>query len=251
MVGLQSELDGKSDSDHGHGINDVSGLQTALAGKSDDGHNHGINDVTGLQTALSGKSALDHDHGISDVTGLQAALSGKSDSDHGHDGYMRLVSGLGSGENLNNRIATGMYHQGSNAMAGSGSNYPIAQAGMLVVHASTYIYQTYQTYEGSAFFFRARYGTTWYPWKKLFHSGNVSELDARYLGKTAKAESAVYADRAATADKLSGYTYSQVVAAARSGMMSDVSMATLAGWLESDLIRLGFRKDDGVPNGNL
>jgi hypothetical protein len=36
-------------------ISDVTGLQTALDGKTATGHGHAISDVTGLQTALDGK----------------------------------------------------------------------------------------------------------------------------------------------------------------------------------------------------
>ena len=39
-------------------ISTVNGLQTALDGKSDTGHGHAISDVNGLQTALDGKAAL-------------------------------------------------------------------------------------------------------------------------------------------------------------------------------------------------
>ncbi|WKV16963.1 tail repeat like protein [Microcystis phage MJing1] len=59
-------------------ISDVTGLQTALDGKAASSHGHAISDVTGLQTALDGKAAADHDHAIGDVTGLQDALDGKA-----------------------------------------------------------------------------------------------------------------------------------------------------------------------------
>lgn len=49
-------------------IADVAGLQTALDGKSATGHGHSIGDVTGLQTALDGKSAVGHAHAAADVT---------------------------------------------------------------------------------------------------------------------------------------------------------------------------------------
>ena len=82
VTGLQTELDGKALSSHGHGIADVTDLQTALDGKASSSHSHGISDVTGLQTSLDGKASSVHAHGISDVTGLQTALDGKAATSH-------------------------------------------------------------------------------------------------------------------------------------------------------------------------
>jgi hypothetical protein len=77
VTGLQTALDGKSNTGHTHVINDVTGLQTALDGKTNTGHTHTIANVTGLQTALDGKSNTGHTHVINDVTGLQTALNAK------------------------------------------------------------------------------------------------------------------------------------------------------------------------------
>lgn len=60
-------------------IGDVANLQTTLDGKAASVHGHVISDVTGLQTALDGKAAVGHSHAISDVTGLQTALDNKAD----------------------------------------------------------------------------------------------------------------------------------------------------------------------------
>lgn len=57
VAGLQTALDGKAASSHGHTVSDVTGLQAALDGKSSVGHTHAIADVAGLQTALDGKQA--------------------------------------------------------------------------------------------------------------------------------------------------------------------------------------------------
>lgn len=92
VTGLQTELDGKALSSHGHGISDVADLQTALDGKASSVHSHGISDVTGLQTALDGKSSSSHTHAISAVTGLQTALDGKAGTVHTHE--ISAVSGL-------------------------------------------------------------------------------------------------------------------------------------------------------------
>jgi len=80
---LQTALNAKSDTGHGHAILDVSGLQTALDAKAPLSHSHIIADVTGLQTALDNKQAagsyanLTHGHAIADVTNLQTTLDGK------------------------------------------------------------------------------------------------------------------------------------------------------------------------------
>jgi len=84
ITGLSSALDGKADSSHGHTIADVAGLQTALDAKAASSHGHAIADVTGLADALDGKAASSHGHAISDVTGLQTALAGKANVSHGH-----------------------------------------------------------------------------------------------------------------------------------------------------------------------
>jgi len=52
----------------------TSNVQTQLDGKSNTGHGHAIGDVTGLQTELDGKSANGHGHAIADVTNLQSTL---------------------------------------------------------------------------------------------------------------------------------------------------------------------------------
>ena len=56
---------------------DISTINTSLDGKSATGHGHTVADVTGLQTALDGKSGTGHGHTVADVTGLQTALDAK------------------------------------------------------------------------------------------------------------------------------------------------------------------------------
>ncbi|MDF1801732.1 SGNH/GDSL hydrolase family protein [Thalassovita sp.] len=51
----QAALNGKSATDHGHEIGDMTGLQDALDGKSATGHGHEIADVSGLAEALAAK----------------------------------------------------------------------------------------------------------------------------------------------------------------------------------------------------
>jgi len=56
-------------------ISTVTGLQTALDGKSNTGHTHSEADVTGLTADLAGKAATVHTHAQADVTGLTALLA--------------------------------------------------------------------------------------------------------------------------------------------------------------------------------
>jgi hypothetical protein len=69
-------------------ISDVTGLQTALDGKSATGHGHVISDVTGLQTAIDEKAATSHSHTVADVTTLpeiiQGLETGKAEVSHRH-----------------------------------------------------------------------------------------------------------------------------------------------------------------------
>lgn len=68
--------------------------------------------------------------------------------------------------NLNSYTTTGFYHQPGNANAASGSNYPIKEAGLLVVYNSSYIYQTYYHYNGNGFWTRNFYNNSWTGWVK-------------------------------------------------------------------------------------
>jgi hypothetical protein len=81
---LQSALNGKASTSHGHSIADTTGLQTALDGKAASSHTHTIANVTSLQATLDGKAASSHGHAIGDVTNLQSTLDGKASTSHGH-----------------------------------------------------------------------------------------------------------------------------------------------------------------------
>lgn len=59
ITGIPTEFIPKA---HVHAIKDVTGLQTALDGKSNSSHVHTIANVTGLQGALDGKSSTGHNH---------------------------------------------------------------------------------------------------------------------------------------------------------------------------------------------
>ncbi|MFR7589856.1 MAG: pyocin knob domain-containing S74 family peptidase [Longibaculum sp.] len=74
---------------------------------------------------------------------------------------------LGANVNLNNLTNEGYYHQSANVNTSLALNYPTAEAGLLTVIHRNYIYQTYQTYNNSGFWYRSYYDGTWYAWKKV------------------------------------------------------------------------------------
>lgn len=63
-------LEGKSDKEHTHEINEVNGLQTALNNKANETHTHAIGDVDGLQTALNGKADAAHKHTMEELSNV-------------------------------------------------------------------------------------------------------------------------------------------------------------------------------------
>ena len=98
IAGLQTALNGKSNTGHEHTQGDISGLSGSLAGKSDVGHVHTIANVTDLQTTLDGKASSTHTHTIANVTGLQTALDGKQATITGYTGsipYVKTVNFAG------------------------------------------------------------------------------------------------------------------------------------------------------------
>lgn len=84
---------------------------------------------------------------------------------------------IGGNVDLNTYTTNGYFHQNSNANATSGSNYPVALAGMLSVQAkSNMVYQHYQTYNGGGSYQRTKYNSTWYAWDKIRDSGNDAAI---------------------------------------------------------------------------
>lgn len=75
--------------------------------------------------------------------------------------------------NLNTYTTQGLYHQGSDAQASGGTNYPVARAGLLEVFqsgadGSGFTYQRYTVYQAfHAVYTRAKYTTTWSAWQQI------------------------------------------------------------------------------------
>ena len=97
---LNTKLEGKADSKHTHGFDEVTGLQqmsnnliradqeikasieemeTTVAGKAEAVHTHEIADVTGLQDALDEKALADHDHTIDQISDIANANVAKAE----------------------------------------------------------------------------------------------------------------------------------------------------------------------------
>jgi hypothetical protein len=78
---------------------------------------------------------------------------------------------LGGSEDLNTKTTPGLYHQNANVDAASGTNYPVALAGILTVHSGeSFIYQQYQSYGVSGankIYHRGYYSTAWSPWREV------------------------------------------------------------------------------------
>ena len=76
-----------------------------------------------------------------------------------------------SGTNLNNYATTGLWHQGGNAGASAGANYPAPHAGLLEVtqpQGTSMVYQRYTTYKDhNKVYTRGRYSGAWSAWKEL------------------------------------------------------------------------------------
>ncbi|UTH73341.1 tail fiber protein [Chromobacterium sp. IIBBL 290-4] len=159
-----------------------SGQQSTLA-------SYGITDAaskTDLQTAVNNlvagaPGALDTLQELAAALGndqnfagsIAKALSNKADRATTLAGYgiadaMPLRPNLGDKADLNSITGTGIYHQRANAQAVSGANYPVGVAGMLFVYASDgMVYQTYQAYDNTGFYYRAQYNGRWSAWKRL------------------------------------------------------------------------------------
>lgn len=91
-------------------------------------------------------------------------------------GYVDLLAvtqDLPTGVDLDTYQADGFYRQVSSASAAAGSNYPVPNAGLLVVRNLTSMtFQEYEVNVGSAVnkgrrFWRSRFGGSWGPWQEV------------------------------------------------------------------------------------
>jgi hypothetical protein len=95
--------------------------------------------------------------------------------------YAKAPTILGASEDLNLKTTAGLYHQNANVDAASGTNYPAAQAGMLIVHVGEgFIYQQYQTYGISGankIYHRGYYSAgnpVWSAWREVVNTDGAT-----------------------------------------------------------------------------
>lgn len=81
--------------------------------------------------------------------------------------------------NLNTYNSTGLYNQPSTANAASGTNYPVALAGMLEVIADgSIIYQKYTAYDSAHNVYLRTYDNgTWYSWTRILDTADLTTIN--------------------------------------------------------------------------
>lgn len=77
-------------------------------------------------------------------------------------------------QNLNDIQTPGFYHQMANANALTSRNYPTQHAGALLVLNAAGVVQEYTCYNSGNKYYRGYYGSSWNPWREVYHSGNDS-----------------------------------------------------------------------------
>ncbi|HBO0431661.1 TPA: phage tail protein [Pseudomonas aeruginosa] len=82
---------------------------------------------------------------------------------------------LGDKVDLNFFDQSGWVYQTANLYAQNGSNYPTPKAGRLIIHRADadFVYQTYQTHDGSSFY-RCRYAGSWMPWRRIWDDASLN-----------------------------------------------------------------------------
>ncbi len=80
--------------------------------------------------------------------------------------------GIGDKADLNSYTTPGLYYQPANAQAGTGTNYPEANAGSLEIYKHAGITQVYRVYNSSRSYIRTLYDGTWSAWTKQYDTAN-------------------------------------------------------------------------------
>jgi len=93
---------------------------------------------------------------------------------------LALGTNIPGSANLNNYNATGLYHQPSTANAASGSNYPVALAGVLeVISDSSIIYQKYTAYDSAHnVYVRTYYSGAWTSWTRVLDTVDLGTINS-------------------------------------------------------------------------
>ena len=142
-------------------ISTVTGLQTALDGKSATGHGHTISDVSGLGTAAG-----------ANVTASATDTTAGRLLKVGDFGLGASVPPQLPVSDLNNLLLAGCWN-----VSGNTPNWPFGGEGGAVqqfMHgANTYIVQIAYASTSNKILTRAKTSsTTWTPWREIYHTGN-------------------------------------------------------------------------------
>lgn len=147
-------------------------FQTTSLGTSAERFRIGPNAVTVSANLILGSTGLSANGGF--------GTAGQSLHTNGTATYWANADGLtttdipGSAD-LNTYTTAGIYHQGLNVQAASGSNYPIAEAGLLEVYTGgSMVYQRYTHFSTGTIYTRSKYLTTWYEWDLVLDDANFS-----------------------------------------------------------------------------
>ncbi|MGL5093653.1 MAG: pyocin knob domain-containing protein [Aeromonas sobria] len=77
---------------------------------------------------------------------------------------------IAGGVDLNTFMSAGIWYQGSNVQASSGVNYPVDQAGVLLVYKTAGVRQVYHVYGQNLSYTRAYYEGRWTGWSKIYNT---------------------------------------------------------------------------------
>lgn len=120
------------------------------------------------------------------------------------------ITALGGSVDLNTLTSTAVYHQGSNVNAASGTNYPVAAAGLLEVYAiSVMIYQRYTVYNTGEIYTRSYYNGTWYAWHLVLDSGNYNSYSPTLTGTGASGNWNITANNASYLGTIAAANYAR------------------------------------------
>jgi hypothetical protein len=129
--------------------------------------------ATAVGALIKGRSPVGHAHPIAGVTGLQAALDAKARKEP-----IDLAD-----QNLNDVLEDGTYVQAASGTATPSRNFPRSSAGLLQVVSrpgDTMVWQWYITFTGNDYYYRTKYLSNWYPWKRV---AETAELTTGLAGK--------------------------------------------------------------------
>ncbi|AWH14527.1 tail fiber protein [Aeromonas phage 13AhydR10PP] len=92
---------------------------------------------------------------------IDAALTGQTPA---------MASAIPGSMDLNTFLSAGIWYQGNNAQAISGSNYPTPQAGILLVYKTAGVRQEYHVYGQNLSYTRAFYDGKWTNWSRIYNT---------------------------------------------------------------------------------